>query len=358
MLNSITLTVDMRSAFKIVILNVIAFLALVLLVEGGVRLFYPDIAPQNLDANLFLPFKYGETYGYKPNARGREFGAVYVTDEHGFRVDPTSTPSQSDRIMVVLGDSVSAGIGVSADQIYPSLLANKFPSRRVVNASVTGYGIADYVAALRAILRDIKPEGVIIAFCLNDTVATSQAMIQKRKATGESIPDKIRYPNPVVRWLRYVNDNYLDFNPFLRTYSRTYLLIKSLATDTSRDYFLADYVSYQQPQTLDLLTTEFVQLNELAIAYNFPLVVFVFPYEYQLRATTRETHAPQRVIQEAGGKSGLKIYDLFDDLREYLASNGVPSHAIYLFNDPMHFNERGHRVIAELMYRGLQKSGL
>ena len=72
------------SALKIFGVNLLVFLALILLIEGGIRLFYSEILPQNLDPNLFDPFKYRETYGYKSNSRGNEFGAAYVTDHHGF----------------------------------------------------------------------------------------------------------------------------------------------------------------------------------------------------------------------------------------------------------------------------------
>ena len=62
---------------------------------------------------------------------------------------------------------------------------------------------------------------------------------------------------------------------------------------------------------------------------------------------------PQRIIQNAGVTAGVQIYDLYDDLLESLASQQIPSQSLYLFNDPMHFSPRGHRLVADLIYRTL-----
>jgi lysophospholipase L1-like esterase len=81
------------------------------------------------------------------------------------------------------------------------------------------------------------------------------------------------------------------------------------------------------------------------------LVLVIFPYEYQLRAGSLENLEPQKIIKEAGRRAGVRTYDLYDELMEYLKANRLPSTAIYLFNDPMHFNSLGHHAIAELVYR-------
>lgn len=82
-----------------------------------------------------------------------------------------------------------------------------------------------------------------------------QANHRQGEAQGPPQPGPIevskdRYPNPVVRTIRYINDNYFNFNEALKRYSRTYLWLKSLATDTSRDYFQADALAYRDKATM------------------------------------------------------------------------------------------------------------
>jgi hypothetical protein len=245
---------------------------------------------------------------------------------------------------------------LASDEAYPYVLEQKL-NQRILNASVTGYGVTEYGKVLEKIAGTVRPDTVIMGFCLNDPTATSQAqilaMVKKNTAPSAAEPDPTRYPNPMVRWLRSVNDRYVRFNDALKTYSRTYLLLKSLATDSSRDYFTADEMMYSQASLLDLLTSELSHLKALAAAHHTSLLLIVFPYEYQLRAPHEASREPQRIIQQAGIKAGVQIYDLFDDLLASLASEQVSSKSLYLFNDPMHFNARGHRIIAELVRKKL-----
>jgi lysophospholipase L1-like esterase len=245
------------------------------------------------------------------------------------------------------------GIGVEIEQTYSFLLAERI-GKKVLNASVTGYGIVDYVEVVRALANKVKPELVIVGICLNDVATGSQAgiiaMVQNTKAEEKAIPDERRYPNRVVRMLRYINDNYFNFNNFLKSYSRAYLFIKSLASDTSRDYFSADSVFYQDPKTIEFLSSQFTELKTL-LTDETALVLVIFPYEYQLRAGSPHALEPQTRIKEAGLRAGVAIYDLYDELVEYLKVNRLSSKSIYLFNDPMHFNSLGHHAIAEYLYR-------
>jgi len=349
----------MRSAkvFGTGIIILLIFLTLIGLIEGSVRWLYPEIPPQHSDRRLFDPHKYGRTYGYKALATGEEMGVLVITDEHGFRTSPHSRQLHTSEHVLVLGDSVSVGNGVEAEQTYPSLLEEKL-GKKVLNASVTGYRIVDYVEVLGNIVDNFKPQLVIIGICLNDVSPTSQANIvgiaRKKKADGEVTPDERRYPNMFVRTLRYINDNYLDFHTFLGSYSRTYVLVKSLATDSARDHFLADELYYDDPQTIEVLSSQFTKLKRL-LTDEKPLVLFIFPYEYQLRAGSLEVLEPQTIIKEAGHRAGVTIYDLYDELAEYLKANRLPSKAIYLFNDPLHFNSVGHHAIAELVYRHINR---
>jgi lysophospholipase L1-like esterase len=230
--------------------------------------------------------------------------------------------------------------------------------KRVLNASVTGYGIADYLEVLGHIAGNFKPQLVILGICLNDVSPISQANIvtftRNKKEDGEITLEERRYPNILVRTLRYVNDNYLNFHSFLGSHSRTYVLLKSLATDSARDHFEADRLYYRDSQIIEFLSSQFAKLKR-SLADEKVLLFVIFPYEYQLRTGSLEVLEPQNVIKEAGDRAGVMIYDPYDELMEYLKVNRLPSRAIYLFNDPLHFNSIGHRVIAELIYRHISQ---
>ena len=82
------------------------------------------------------------------------------------------TRAQADeRVIVTLGDSLTAGLGVAADEAYPALLEAKLReagfSYRVVNAGVSGDTSAGGVRRLDWVLR-AKPEIVLVALGAND----------------------------------------------------------------------------------------------------------------------------------------------------------------------------------------------
>jgi acyl-CoA thioesterase I len=76
-----------------------------------------------------------------------------------------------ERVIITLGDSLTAGLGVAADEAYPALLESKLRQAgfayRVVNAGVSGDTSAGGLRRLDWVLR-AKPEVVLIALGAND----------------------------------------------------------------------------------------------------------------------------------------------------------------------------------------------
>ena len=77
----------------------------------------------------------------------------------------------AERVVVALGDSLTAGLGVTPDEAYPALLEARLRREghgyRVVNAGVSGDTSAGGRRRVDWVLR-IKPEVVIVALGAND----------------------------------------------------------------------------------------------------------------------------------------------------------------------------------------------
>jgi acyl-CoA thioesterase-1 len=77
----------------------------------------------------------------------------------------------AERVIVALGDSLTAGLGVAADEAYPALLERRLRGAgftyRVVNAGVSGDTSAGGLRRLDWVLRS-RPEIVIVALGAND----------------------------------------------------------------------------------------------------------------------------------------------------------------------------------------------
>jgi acyl-CoA thioesterase-1 len=83
-------------------------------------------------------------------------------------------PSPNPRHLLVLGDSLSAGYGMAANQAWPALLEvqlrKRDPEFRVVNASISGETTAGGLARIDAALARHRPAIVVIELGANDAL--------------------------------------------------------------------------------------------------------------------------------------------------------------------------------------------
>jgi acyl-CoA thioesterase-1 len=93
----------------------------------------------------------------------------------GISIPETATPepaaSEATALVLFLGDSLTAGYGLSEEQAYPArvdeLLAERGIAARIVNAGVSGDTTAGGLARLDWLLRQ-KPDVVVVALGAND----------------------------------------------------------------------------------------------------------------------------------------------------------------------------------------------
>jgi acyl-CoA thioesterase-1 len=105
----------------------------------------------------------------------------------------------ADRVIVALGDSLTAGLGVAPDEAYPALLQARLAREgypyRVVNAGVSGDTSAGGLRRVDWVLR-AQPEIVIVALGANDGLrgqpvsalrANLLAIVERVRAAGARV---------------------------------------------------------------------------------------------------------------------------------------------------------------------------
>jgi acyl-CoA thioesterase-1 len=105
----------------------------------------------------------------------------------------------ADRVIAVLGDSLTAGLGVSPDEAYPSRLEEKLKREgygyRVVNAGVSGDTSSGGLRRIDFVLR-LHPDVVIVALGANDGLRGQPvgqlrdnlvAIVQKARTAGARV---------------------------------------------------------------------------------------------------------------------------------------------------------------------------
>ncbi len=288
---------------------------------------------------LFAAARYGKSYGNTPNFRGISFGEEFHTDESGFRFDPAFRASAAPDApaILVIGDSVAFGPAVEDSLTITGRLRAALPAHRFYNAAAIGYDTFDYKNVAGSLVRQ-RPEieTVLLFFCLNDV---NDASAQQIRAQTDTRGDPKGGKRSAVQ----------QVNDFLRSRSKLYLWLKNVLVDTQLFYFRNDLAYYRMgPENLGAALRPLAELKQQLDAAGVSLKIFVPPYEAQLRPDG-EPLEPQRALAAFFAAGGIDSYDLFHDFRQ----TGAQAHSMFLYGDPMHLSEDGHRLVAAAVCRTL-----
>lgn len=322
---------------RVLAANAVGVAALLIALEGGVRVVRPDIGPAGTEASLFLDSAFvdaeGRTTGLRPGADGRANGERVRVDSAGYhRLDGNAEAADSAGVWLWLGDSVLFGVGVPADSGVAARVAAMQDTARVLSPAVLGWGTQDYRRRLDAVLAaGLRPERVTVLWCLNDA-------------------DPGRPSPPGTR--SFVESRRRRLISWLNRHSRLYRLVKGAALDRPARYYAYDRAFYEPladgrgaPARIDTALAHLGAVRDTLAARDIPLDVAVVPYEPQLRPGG--DRLPQQVLVPRLRQWGVPVLDLFDAFAE---ADGDPAE-LYLWSDGIHLSARGHAVAARAVSR-------
>jgi lysophospholipase L1-like esterase len=109
--------------------------------------------------------------------------ANYVYD--GLKISINSVGLRSPEVdpskehILVVGDSVTFGVGVSNEETFPYFLGRriqkKYRNIQVLNLGVPGYGVDQYYLRLKRYIGDLKPKIIIVLICSRNDLADSSS---------------------------------------------------------------------------------------------------------------------------------------------------------------------------------------
>lgn len=117
---------------------------------------------------------YNEDLGwsYRPGARERhqspEFDVQININSRGFRGAEWPAREEGRKRVLILGDSLAFGWGVSEDATFAARMAELEPTWDVLNAAVSGFGTDQELLLLQVLREELEPDLVICLFCSND----------------------------------------------------------------------------------------------------------------------------------------------------------------------------------------------
>ncbi len=319
---------EVKARLLLVLSSVLFIIALLLLAELFVRLFMPQVKLYGTTRTLLRDPAFGKTYGWVPDATGVSFSAPVRINHEGFR--DLGGPAVADTSLLLIGDSVTFGVGVEAESTFAGLLQQAHPRMRVINSGVVGYSLEDYHELVDYLLaRDTTIRRAVICYALNDF---------------EQNLSREQTPQP-----------FSDIRGFFGQRSKLYVWLKATLFDRSEDFFLHDYSFYAKP-SLDLprMLESLHSLVEKFTAKGIDCRVILLPYEFQLRKNEQRYLLPQRILSDFMTEHHISFVDTFP----YFAASGRSSKEFFMFGDHMHLSAKGHRVVFGILEKVLTDSRL
>lgn len=217
----------MKKLFFGIVWNLGLMLIFFLLCEISIRYLVPKIQPQATSRAIVVDSLYHATHGLRPLSSGTTNGVPVAVDAFGFRKSAIEVDT-SKSSWLLLGDSVTFGLGVAADSTFAARLQTLLNSVNILNAAAIGYNINCYRDVFQSLFVAKKIpfqiDRVLLCWCLNDVYS--------------NVPD-LATPGGKMRFL------FADGLSWLRTHSRLYYFLKTLFFDRPKSYYLFDAAFYQ-----------------------------------------------------------------------------------------------------------------
>ena len=347
---------------KKIIINLLLMLSAVflcfVLIEICLRAFYPQIVECKINEHWrmkddVLP------YVPKPCYKGRmflkgQFDVCLTTNNKGFRgakdVD-IERPRNITRV-VFLGDSFVFGWGVDDDKVFTYTLEERFNKEEdveVINASVYGYDMDEYLVAFDRIFK-YDPNVIFLGFCLendfNFSISEKGSMSEELRAEREDTGSHIREIINNLHIITLIRDRlYITF-PKIRN------IMLSLGINNKRDIFLKSY-----PESLNklLVKTESAldHMNKVSKENGIDFIVLLIPLKEQIycrQAISKfqdyDIDKPNEVLTDILKRNSIQYIDLTSDL---LTQSRLVKERLYFDTDP-HWTEYGHEIVGQIIY--------
>jgi hypothetical protein len=316
-----------------------------------------------------------------PNKNLSKNNITYTTNSMGFRspeIDPTK-----DHI-VILGDSVAIGKGVSDDETVSYYLQQETPEYQVITLAVTGHSIDQYYLNLKKHIKKLNPKFIVpIIFSGNDwpeTLKDEMWQIDKPFFTMENGDLKRENPNLsmfscwnyfAASWF-FSHFNHQDLKNFLcggsklnetdgrKLVDKLFKKINEIGTShgaktmfvlspTFYDFFeeacspgsMGQFCKANQKYFSEFLKKEYLKLKKDSpdnISKLFSLTS---------RTGFRHNYLKLKEIFDSGKYPLIDLFNFYKNERYKMGT-------IYLPTDLVHFSKHGNSVLAKLIAKNMK----
>ncbi len=316
-------------------INVVTIILIIFTLEILVRTFNL-VGLQGYDKNLFY-IENGITLA-KPNTEFKIFGKYSKTDSNGFRIPLKNYFfDKNKKSTLILGDSISFGVGVEEKHTFVGLLRGK--GNNLLNSSISGHNLESYLYLLKKYNEsdNIKFEKIVIILCLNDIVPF-QGVISKN-----SYKKQAKKKNFIEKNINY--NLAMKINIFFRERSALFVFLKGIVTNPSKRHYDVMVNLYDNEENIKILKSQLSKIDNYSNVNNIDVSFVLLPYAYQVNNDCNENlMKPQKEINRIFKDIKLPIFDYSKKF-----CNEVNKSKLFLPYDPSHLSLLGHKHVSKIL---------
>lgn len=305
----------------------VSFFIFVCVLEVGVRIVDSKkhfLIPPDMDYKGLKEYVTDRGYElFYPTEKGMYHKHPIRINSLGYRGPEFPADGAKDAFRVlVLGDSLTFGQGVSEEDSFPevfrNLISKKYRGKKIVvfNASNPGASTEDEAKMLEDLVDKIDPNLVVVGFCDNDIRRGSVFHVTVKSRKLRSVWAFSQLLNTALINANITPDYYEDILP---------------SYDTSTDDWKAAELALEK-------------MSKVSSERKVP-VVFLYLDQNSVR---RRKYEPVIAETKTQLEEALKKNHLyFVDSHEALVADGEPSYSVSKWDD--HPSERAHKIYAEVL---------
>lgn len=316
---------------KIIFWNFSITIILILILEILVRIFN-IVTLQGNTKNIL--FSENNITLSKSNKNFKVFGIQSKTDEYGYRIPLNNFQYNEQKpYTLILGDSVSFGVGVKEKDTFIGIIRKKTQSN-LLNTSIMGHNFKSHLYLLKENYKKFNKniDQVVIFLCLNDIVPF-QGVVKK---------EDINNNNLFENFLKNKFTN--NLNIFLREKSALFVFLKGIFTNPVKRHYEYMLALYEEEENLNESENYIKRIKQYSSKNNLTIKFILLPYAYQINKNCRkDLMSPQKFINKIFTKQDLKLYDYSSNFCKNKDFN------FFLRFDPVHLSKYGHKYVSNLL---------
>ena len=290
-------------------------------------------------------------YGWigRPLAVAEMGGGRVSLNRLGFRGRELVAPKPGDRTrVVVLGDSVAFGFGVSDEQAFPEILEARDNGIEAGNFAVQGYGPGQELLVLQRDGLRVDPDVVVLAVCLRNDFADAVLPVALYNGITPRpyfrlVGKQLVLENPVPRSAAARVVGWLS--DYSQLYNRASVLLTARPEPAEESWRRRKQEALRdEDYVLRLTVALLMEMNSVCRERGITFLVASFPNGIDF-AGEPPLHGR---FHELLSRAGLRVVDF----RSRFNALGLTPADVTL-DDTGHLNPRGHALVAEVLERGI-----